>query len=177
MLTTLLAVPAVILIAGLAAGQPWRWGIRPSGDISAKLLIVALAISPLRTLFAGSNLLKWLEGERRTIGIAAFFYASLHLVIFAASIGRLDWIIQGMAFASMWTGWVAFGLLAIVASISNSALRVRLGFWWKRLQRLTIPAAVLVLAHWLLLTRSPLEALLHFAPLVALRLLAYQRRR
>jgi len=175
--TALLAVPALFLAAGLATGQPWRWGIRPSGDISAKLLIAALTIAPLRALFPTSRPFKWLASQRRAIGLAAFLYALLHLSIFTAGIGRLDWIVQGMAFASMWTGWVAFALLAVVASISSEAARTRLGQWWKRLQRLSLPAAALVLAHWLLLTRSPVEALLHFAPLVALRATAWLPRR
>jgi sulfoxide reductase heme-binding subunit YedZ len=44
----------------------------------------------------------------------------------------------------------------------------RLGAWWKRIQRLAYPAALLTLAHWLLLSRSPVEALLHAAPVIAL---------
>lgn len=168
-LVVLLIFPAAMICIGLATGQPWRWGIRPSGDISAKLLIAALAISPLRVLFPHQPLLHWLERQRRKIGLAAFLYALLHAVIFAASIGRFDWILQGMAFASMWTGWISFMLLAGVAAISNDGSRVWLGVWWKRLQRLTVIAAALALAHWLLLTRSPAEALLYFVPLFALR--------
>lgn len=173
----LLALPALVLVIGLASGQTWRWGIRPSGDLSAKLLIAALAISSLRVLFPGSLFLRWLESRRRTIGLAAFLYALLHLSIFAASIGRLDWILQGMAFASMWTGWIAFFLLAGIAAISNRSAQAALGQWWKRLQQLAVVAALFALTHWLLLTQSPAEALLHFLPLFALRAIARLSRR
>lgn len=176
-LTLLLAAPALAIIAGLAMGQSWRWGIRPSGDVSAKFLIAALAITPLRKLFPGASIFRWFEAKRRIIGLAAFLYVLLHLAVFAASIGRLDWIVRGMAFASMWTGWIAFFLLAAVAFISSNAAQIRLGVWWKRLQRLTLAAALLVFAHWLLLTRSPVEALLHFLPLALLRLSAWLSRR
>lgn len=167
-LTLLLALPAVLLVAGLAGGEPWRFAIRPSGDIATKLLVLTLSTSPLRLLFPHHRLTAWLISRRRIFGLSTFFYALFHLVVFCASIGRLDWILQGMAFASMWTGWIAFGLLATVASISNAAAMARLGRWWKRIQRLAYPAALLTLAHWLLLSRSSTDALFHVAPVVAL---------
>ncbi|MGB3502816.1 MAG: ferric reductase-like transmembrane domain-containing protein [Mesorhizobium sp.] len=130
--------------------------------------MLALSISQLRVLFPHSQSLLWIGARRRVIGLAAFSYAVLHLAIFTMSIGRLDWIIQGMAFASMSTGWIAFALLAIVAAISNDRAHRRLGAWWKRLQRLVYPVAAMTLAHWLLLTRSPVEALAHALPYLAL---------
>lgn len=173
-----LAVPALAIVAPLIGGQPFGPAIRPSGDFSAKLMILALAIAPLRAIWPKSGFLFWLQRHRRHIGVGAFLYALLHLVVFSVSIGRLDWIIQGMAFASMWTGWLAFALIAVAAGISNNGAMRRLGRAWKKLQRLVWPAAALTLAHWLLLSRSPAEALLHFLPLAALqawRLWSYAR--
>ncbi|MCO5160373.1 MAG: ferric reductase-like transmembrane domain-containing protein [Mesorhizobium sp.] len=174
-LCLLLGLPAVLLAAGLAGGEPWRFAIRPSGDVATKLLVVTLSIAPLRALFPRSGWTAWLISRRRIFGLSAFFYALFHLAVFCASIGRLDWILQGMAFASMWTGWIAFGLLATVASISNAAAMARLGGWWKRIQRLAYPAALLTLAHWLLLSRSPTEALFHAAPVAGLWIAAGTR--
>lgn len=167
-----LALPALFMIAPvISGGEAWRHAIRPTGEFGAMLLIVALAITPLQILLPHAGWVAWLLTRRRDVGLAAFLYALLHLIVFAASIGRLDWIVQGMAFASMWTGWLAFALLLAVAAISNDAARLRLGATWTSLQRLTYPAAVLTLAHWLLLTRSPVEALLYFAPLALLQAL------
>ena len=175
-LCLLLALPAAFLVAALANGETWRFAIRPSGDYAAKLLVVTLCLSPLRALFPQSRWTAWLISRRRIFGLSAFFYALFHLAVFCASIGRLDWILQGMAFASMWTGWIAFGLLAAVASISNAAAKAHLGLWWKRIQRLAYPAAVLTLVHWLLLTTSPWEALAHAAPVVGLWVAVAARR-
>jgi sulfoxide reductase heme-binding subunit YedZ len=163
----LLILPALSIVAGLAAGDPWRAAIRPSGDIAAKLLVLALAIAPLRVLLPRLPALFWLERRRRILGLGAFAYGVLHIIVFVASIGRLDWIVQGMAFASMWTGWLAFVLLATVAAVSSNRAMQVLGPWWKRVQRLAWPAAILTLAHWLLLA-PPAEALLHFMPLAML---------
>lgn len=175
-LCLLLALPAAFLVDALANGETWRFAIRPSGDLAAKLLVVTLSISPLCALFPQRRWTAWLMSRRRIFGLSAFFYALFHLAVFSASIGRLDWILQGMAFASMWTGWIAFGLLAAVASISNAVSKTRLGHWWKRIQRLAYPAAALTLAHWLLLTASPWEALGHAAPVVGLWVAVAARR-
>lgn len=170
MFAALLALPALLILAPvLVGGENWRYAIRPTGDIGAKLMIAAMAIGPLRALLPRAEWLGWLQRRRRHIGLAAFFYALLHLIAFSLSIGRLDWIVQGMAFASMWTGWLAFALLVAVAAISNDSAMRRLGRAWKTLQRLVYPAAILTLIHWLLLTQSPVEAALHFLPLVLLQ--------
>lgn len=168
LLSVVLAVPAVYVIVLLIHGEPWRSGIGPTGDLGAKLLVVTLAIGPLARLLPGRAWTLWLLRHRRVFGLAAFGYGLVHLIIFCASIGRLDWIIQGMAFASMWTGWLAFFLLFLMAAISNAQAIETLGPWWKRLQRLIYPTAVLTVVHWLLLSASPFEALVHTVPVASL---------
>ncbi|MHB2267009.1 ferric reductase-like transmembrane domain-containing protein [Aliihoeflea sp. PC F10.4] len=166
----LLMVPSLAMLAPLALGAPWRVPIRPTGEAAAVLLILALAITPLHTLFGPSRWTLWLTRQRRAIGLAAFAYAAIHMVVFSLSIGNLADIIAGMGWASMWTGWLAFAALAVLAIISSDAAMRRLGRNWKRIQRLAYPAAILTLAHWLLLTRDWSEALLWFAPLILLQI-------
>lgn len=168
LLCLLLGIPAVWIGLLLWLGEPWRFGIAPSGDIAAKLLVTTLCLGPLRHLCPGSAWCAWLVARRRIFGLAAFGYAAVHLFVFAAAIGRLDWIIEGMAFASMSTGWLAFALLGVVAAISNGVAVAQLGRWWKRIQRLAQPAALLMLVHWMLLDASPWKALAHAAPLALL---------
>lgn len=174
---TLLALPvAPILWPVLAEAAGWRAAIRPSGDLAAKLIVLALALSPLRALLPRSATVAWLARRRRWLGLAAFGYAALHMAVFILSIGRLDWILQGLAWASMWTGWLAMLLLVPLALTSNDAATRRLGHGWKRLHRLVYPAALLALAHWLLLSAGPWEALAHALPLVLLHAWAAWRR-
>ncbi len=135
-----LVAPLLWMLAPLASDPvPWRIAIRPTGYAAVVLLVAALAIEPLFRLVPASRLLFALRRRRRAVGLAASAYALVHVVVFAASIGRLDHILQGMAFASMWTGWLAFALLVPVAAISSDAAMRRLGPWWKRLQRLVHP--------------------------------------
>jgi len=183
LLWLLLAAPAVPMAWPVLAGEaPWRYAIGPTGEAAAILLLCALSLSPLRMLFPRAPLLLRLLRRRRDIGLAAFFYALLHLVFFVLSIGRLDYIIQGLAWASMWTGWLAFALMLVPAAISSDRAMRRLGRMWKQLQRLVHAVAILVLCHWLLLAAAPFQALVWFTPLAALQLarpglILYGRRR
>lgn len=144
----LFAVPPIL---GL---QPWRVAMTPTGVASVGLLTVALAISPLLLLFPRSSSLLWLVRHRRAVGVAAFSYAALHLAVFIPAVGRLDYILLGMAYPSMWTGWISFALLALLAATSNGLSLRRLGVWWKQLHRIAYVAALLAYGHWLLLTSS-----------------------
>lgn len=166
----LLMLPALLMLWPLVLGAPWRVAIRPTGEAGAIVLIAALAISPLKALFGARSWMRWLLRQRRAIGLAAFSYAALHMVVFSLSIGSVSDIIQGMAWASMWTGWLAFAALAILAAISNDRTVRAMGRGWKFVQRLAYPAALLTLAHWLLLTRDWTEALIWFVPLGLLQL-------
>lgn len=166
----LLFGPAIVMLHPLfTEGASLRQPLRPTGEAAAILLVFALAVSPLRRLAPQARVVALLARHRRAIGLAAFFYASIHMVVFVLAIGRLDHILQGLAWASMWTGWLAFFLLVPLVLKSNDRARARLGAAWKMLHRLAYPTAALTLAHWLLLTRSPAEALVWFAPLVLLQ--------
>jgi sulfoxide reductase heme-binding subunit YedZ len=167
---SLLMLPALIMLAPLALGAPWRVPIRPTGEAAAVLLILALAVSPLKALFGATVWTRWLLRQRRAIGLAAAGYSTIHMVVFSLSIGSFADIFAGMAWASMWTGWAAFAALAAMAAISNDRAVRAMGRGWKVVQRLAYPAAVLTLAHWLLLTREWSEALIWFAPLALLQL-------
>lgn len=169
-LFSILMLPALAMLAPLMLGAPWRVSIRPTGEAAAVLLILALAISPLKALFGAAAWTRWLLRQRRAIGVAAFGYAAIHMVVFALSIGSIADIVAGMAWASMWTGWAAFAGLLVMAATSNDRAVRAMGRGWKAVQRLVYPAALLTLAHWLLLTRDWTEALIWFAPLGLLQL-------
>jgi methionine sulfoxide reductase heme-binding subunit len=165
-----LMLPALAMLAPLALGAPWRVPIRPTGEAAAILLILALAISPLKALFGATAWTRWLARQRRAIGLAAAGYSTIHMIVFSLSVGSFADILAGMAWASMWTGWAAFAALLVMAAISNDRALRAMGRSWKAVQRLAYPAAVLTLAHWLLLTREWTNALIWFAPLALLQL-------
>lgn len=163
-----LAAPAVVLLASAArAGADLDQLTADSGLWAARLLIVALAITPLVRLVPR---LGGLVRHRRAIGLAAFGHALLHLGFYAAAMGRLDTMLAEALAPGIWTGWVALALLLPLALTSTDAARQALGTGWKRLQRLAYPAALLTLAHWLLVHDGWWEAIAHAAPLALLEL-------
>ena len=174
-----LAVPAVLYLvraSGMAA-EDLEDLLLPSGELSARLLIVALAITPLAMLLPNNRFIRWLRRQRRAIGLAAFGYGVLHLVFYLIAMGTLDAVLTELGATGIWTGWVALALLVPLALTSNNAAMRMLGRNWKRVQRLAYPAALLTLAHWLTIHDGFIVALAHFAPLVILELIRILRRR
>jgi methionine sulfoxide reductase heme-binding subunit len=177
LLWSLLAVPAaVILVDYWTSPDAWPGDMLPStGEWSARLIIVALALSPLAQLFTGSSVVRWLVRHRRDIGVAAFGYALLHLAFYVLDMETVANMLAEIGAPAIWTGWLAFLCLLVPALISNDSAMRALGKTWKRLQRLAYPAAVLTLVHWLLIHDGSTSALVHFAPLVLLQLLRLGR--
>lgn len=162
----LLAVPAVMMIAGLSSGQSDVMDLlHPSGEMSARLMIVAMAIAPAIAVFGNRPWLLWMLRRRRHFGVAAFFYALLHLVFYVIDMGALDDILAEALAPGIWTGWAAFALMLPLALTSNDAAMKAMKAGWKRLQRLAYPAAVLTLLHWIWVHNNLGPALVHFVPL------------
>ncbi len=134
--------------------------IHATGEMSARLMMLALAITPLRMLFPKQSWVKWLMLRRRHIGVAAFAFAVPHL---AAYLIRLqpNRIAAEAIEPAMLTGWVAFVVFLLLAVTSNDWSMRWLGRRWKILHRLVYFAAALTFAHWILTAFDPLSGLLH----------------
>lgn len=168
---------------GDLGANPVEAMVRFSGDWALRMLLVALAVTPLRLLTG----LGWLARLRRMLGLFAFFYAVLHLLLYAG----LD---QGFDVARIWAdvvkrtyitvGMAAFVVLIALAATSPKAMVRRLGgVRWQALHRLVYPAAVLAVAHHALMVKADYgPPILHgvvLAGLLASRpvLKAWRRRR
>ena len=168
----LLAAPGAVHLARWATDSELWLGdlIGPTGEWSARLIILALAITPLSMLFPGQGWVKWLLGHRRAIGVAAFGYALLHLFFYLLDMAALEDILAEIGAPGIWTGWAALLCLLPMALTSNDRAMRALRSGWKRIQRLAYPAALLTLAHWILVHDGLAAALISFAPLAALEL-------
>jgi len=118
-----------------------------------RFLILSLAVTPLRRL-GGPNLIRY----RRTLGLLAFYYASLHLTVYLL----LD---QGLDLAAIWAdivkrpyitvGMFAFVILVPLAVTSNNAMIRRLGARaWQRLHKLVYVATAAAAIHFVMLVKS-----------------------
>jgi sulfoxide reductase heme-binding subunit YedZ len=142
--------------------------LHPSGELAARFIIVALALTPLSLLLPGNAAVRWLVARRRAFGVAAFGYAALHTGFYLVAMADLDAILAEVGATGIWTGWAAFALMLPLAASSNDAAMRLLRRGWKRLQRLAYPAALLTLVHWYTIHDGSIAALAHFAPLALL---------
>jgi methionine sulfoxide reductase heme-binding subunit len=145
-------IPLVILIWDFTSGNltanPIQAAEQRTGLIALILLLLSLACTPLNTIFHFRLALQ----RRRALGLYAFFYAALHLFIFAVidDFG-LDWsTLSEMVFQKLYilAGTASFVLLLALAVTSFRWSMKRMGKGWKRLHQLVYPAAVLVIIHF-----------------------------
>lgn len=168
-----LALPFIWLVNAYRVGDLFYGEvIHVSGEFSARLLILALAVTPLRLMFPNASWPAWLLHRRRYFGVASFMYALLHTVVYIQKKASLTLIWQeGMSF-NMWSGWLAFCVFLALAITSNDSSVRRLKRTWKKLHRWVYPAALLVFAHWVFIAFDFVPGLVHF--LVVLSLEAYR---
>lgn len=164
----LLPVPWLIYqgITGDLGRDPVKRLEHELGEIALQLLVIGLCITPLRR-FVGVNLLKF----RRAIGVVAFVYVVLHMLVWAvldvqtlervwADILKRPYITIGMA------AFVA--LLPLALTSNNRSVRV-LGATWRKLHKLVYLAAILAAVHFVWLVKGfQLEPLIYLGVIVAL---------
>jgi len=148
-----------------------------TGGWTLRLLLATLAITPLRRFTGWAFLAPW----RRSLGLLAFLYATLHLTTFLA----LDLGFAFGAFAEeiaerpyVTLGFSALLLLVPLAITSTRGWQRRLGRRWLTLHRLVYGAAVLGVLHFAWLVKADLaEPLAYGAVLGGLFALRLPRRR
>ena len=118
-----------------------NWGIR--------LLLVTLAVTPVREL-TGWN---WLITYRRPLGLAAFYYVCVHLLVYAYLDFRLNlefMLIDVTESLFIIVGLASLLLLIPLAITSTTGWIRALGKRWRVLHWLVYPALILGVVHYLL---------------------------
>jgi methionine sulfoxide reductase heme-binding subunit len=168
-LWVLLALPALVMLVRYWQGQTVAMELlHPTGEFSARLMIIAMMLGPLATLLGPRRWLNWLIARRRYFGVAAFGYGVLHLIFYIIDMETVEDMLAEIGALGIWTGWLAMLLFVPLALTSNNAAMRTLKANWKKLQRLVYPTAVLVLVHWIFVHNNLGPALIHFIPLIAL---------
>ena len=145
-----------------------------TGDWALRLLLATLAMTPLRRLLHAA----WPLRLRRMLGLYAFFYASLHFLIWLVLDQELRWdaILADIAKRPYVTvGFTAWLLMLPLALTSTRAAMRRLGRRWARLHRLVYPTAVLGVLHYLWLVKVDITEPLLYGAILAVLLLARLR--
>ena len=135
------------LATGNLSANPIQELEQRTGRHAITLLILALACTPLNTLFKWSEPLK----RRRALGLYAFMYATIHVIIFIDLDYGLAWslIIQTI-FEKPYivVGMLTFLMLIPLAFTSFDIWKKRLGKKWKRLHQIIYLIAPLAVLHY-----------------------------
>ncbi len=140
-----------------------RWGLR--------LILLSLAVTPARRWFGWRQI----APLRRTLGLAGFSYACLHVSTWALLDHGLD---AGAIFEDLTerpyviAGMASFSLLFTLAVTSTRAAVKRLGQRWVRLHRAVYAAAILAVIHHFWLTKADYQSAIVHATILALLLSA-----
>ena len=141
---------------------------RDTGRWAIRFLAVALAVTPARRLLGWNRLAQY----RRMLGLFAFFYATVHLLVylaldlelyfdeFAREVAKRRYLLVGLA------TWLL--LLPLAVTSTKGWIRRLGGRRWNRLHRLVYVAAVAGTVHYLWAVKK--DALL---PLVYVAIFAF----
>ena len=137
---------------GLGA-NPIETLTRESGQWTLRLLLVTLAVTPLRQWSGQAALTRF----RRMLGLYSFFYACCHFSIWFLFDHALD--IGGMFEDILKRPYITLGFSALLvlvplAATSNRAMILRLGRRWKTLHQLVYLVALLGVLHFIWLVKA-----------------------
>ena len=134
--------------------DPVEYSLHILGVVAALLLLAALSFSPMRRLgLLAPSIMRY----RRPVGVACFFYAFLHALLFAQF--YVGWSTEALVteFASrpyILIGGGAVTALGVLAATSNNVSVRLLGAKWRVLHQLIYPASGLFLVHHLWQVRA-----------------------
>ena len=154
--------------------RPLNEAIHQQGLWTIRLILIALAITPLRAILQWPRLIL----VRRMVGVAAFAYILLHFTLYIADENfRLATVASEIVKRVYLTiGFVALLGLAALAATSTDKMVRRLGRKWQSLHRLVYLICVLGLIHYSMQSKleqwEPVIADGIFAWLMGYRLLA-----
>ena len=141
--------------------------VKINGEWAIRFLWLTLSITPLRVWFRW----RWLAKYRRMLGLYTLFYASIHLLAFAALMLEWQWSqlyeeLLERPYISL--GAIGYLLMLPLGVTSFKALMKHMGRNWIRLHRLVYVIAVLVLIHYYWQIRSDYGEVFIYACLLAL---------
>jgi len=178
------AVPATLLAWDAwhhnLGANPVNFAILTTGMLALIFLMLTLAVTPLRKITG----LNWIIFSRRTLGLYAFFYASLHFLIFFSldrSFSVSGTLSEMVKRKYLFVGITGLLVMVPLAVTSTNAMIKRLGGKrWRALHRLAYVAAAAGVIHYYMQVKADVRQPLVFAAVLAIlfgyRLMDYWRR-
>jgi sulfoxide reductase heme-binding subunit YedZ len=142
------------------------------GKSALNLLLITLAVSPLRQLTGNAQLLRF----RRMLGLFAFSYALTHFFVYIGLFQNFDWSEILKDIYKRWyivLGSSALLLLLPLAITSTNGMMRRLKKRWQQLHYLIYPIAILGVTHFWMQKKKDIREALVYASILAV-LLAFR---
>jgi sulfoxide reductase heme-binding subunit YedZ len=117
------------------------------GDWSMRFLWLTLLVTPVQTIT------KWrgMADYRQMLGLYAFFYATLHVMVYLLIDHGLMWriiVIDILESSYIWFGLIAYLIIIALAITSPKWAKKRMGKQWKKLHRFIYIASLAVIIHY-----------------------------
>ncbi len=126
---------------------------RRTGIWALRILLLTLLMTPLKVITGSFVFIR----VRRMMGLFAFFYTSLHLVIYVWLDLGLDWthFLEDLVERTFITvGMLAWIMMLPMAITSNKRMVRKLGKSWKKLHQVIYMVICLACLHFLWLVKS-----------------------
>ena len=152
--------------------DPVEFILHYTGLWSLRILLLTLLMTPLKNITSRFEFIK----IRRMIGLFAFFYVSIHLLVYTWLDLQFDFshLIEDIIDRPYITvGFLAWLLLIPLAITSNKFMIRKLGKKWKKLHKSIYIITILACLHFIWLVKNDLvEPLIYVA--IAIILLSYR---
>lgn len=145
--------------------NPIQEATHRTGYTALIILVLSLAVTPIISL----TKFRALVPTRRLLGLYAFGYASVHMLIFFGLDYGFNWpILIETMFQKQYTlvGGLAFTLMVPLAITSTKGWQKRLGKRWKKLHKLAYLIGPLVVLHYAWVVKADLRVPLTFAAII-----------
>lgn len=136
--------------------NPVEFITHATGDWTIRILLLSLAITPLRRWFGWNELIAY----RRMLGLFAFFYGCLHFAIWF-------WLDKSLDPAEMWAdivkrrfitaGMLGLVIMVLLAITSTKGWIRRMGRNWTRLHKFVYLSAIAGVVHYWWLVKSDIR--------------------
>lgn len=152
-------LPFIAMVAGVFCNSlgpdPADELARGTGLWALRFILLSLSITPIKNLTGWVTLFPF----RRTFGLFALFYGSLHFFTYLAFLLQFRWFEISSDILErpyITVGFAAYIILVLLGVTSNKASMRALGRRWKQVHRLIYIASILALMHLVWILRSDL---------------------
>jgi methionine sulfoxide reductase heme-binding subunit len=149
------------------------------GDWALRFLWLTLAITPLQKITQWPGLLQY----RQLFGLYAFFYGTLHVLVYLVVDHALIWSAIATDIVEsryIWFGVIAYLIVLALGLTSSKFAKKRLGKNWKKLHQLIYVGAVAAMIHYFWQLKGnlaePLLYLILIILLLAFRLVVWVKK-